>query len=126
MLSVLAGMGHPATRNVHPLLSFARHVTKPGDDEPALIDAEAKERLAHAIRAYADAPDLAEGIRALGDFAAWLAKEGSPAAGLAVVRALEQVGPELEFRFDAGEIAAALDDVGLSASAFTRAKRVQS
>jgi hypothetical protein len=107
-------------------LSFARLVTKPGDDEPALIDAEAKERLAHAIRVYADAPDLAEGIRALGEFAAWLAQEGSPAAGLAVVRALEQVGPELEHRFDAGEIAAALDDVGLSASAFGRAKRVQS
>jgi hypothetical protein len=125
MLSCSSRMGHPATRNVHPLLSFARLVTKPGDDEPALIDADAKEQLAHAIRVYADTPDLAEGIRALGEFAAWLAKEGSPAAGLAVVRALEQVGPELEYRFDAGEIAAALDDVGLSASAFPRAKHVQ-
>jgi hypothetical protein len=108
------------------LLSFARRVTKPGDDEPALIDAEAKDRLARAIRVYRDAPDLAEGIRALGGFAAWLAQEGSPAAALEVVRALEMVGPELEFRFDAGDIAAALDDVGLAASAFVRAKPLAS
>ena len=108
------------TRLIHPLLWFARRVTKPGDVEPLLFDADASERLARAIRDYADEPDLAEGIRELGAFAARLARDGSPAAGRAVVLAMERVGPELDRRLDAGEIAAALDEVGLAASAFAK------
>jgi hypothetical protein len=92
-------------------------VTKPGEREPKDIDSDA---LTRAILDYADQPDLADGIRALGVFAASLAEAGSPAAGRAVVRALESVGAELERRIDAGEIAAALDDVCVESSAFAK------
>jgi hypothetical protein len=105
-------MGNQA-RLIHPLLWIAQQSTKPGEDEPRIIDEEASRLLLRAIRDYAAKPDLADGIRALGEFAAGLAENGSPTAARAVVRALELVGPELEQRFDAGEIAAALDDVGL-------------
>src|SRR5262245_52999258 len=98
---------------VHPLLLFARHLAKPGRDEPTDIDSDARDRLTHAIRDYANEPDLADGIRALGVFAATLAEEGSPKAAREIVWVLERVGPDLEFRFDAGEIAAALDEVCL-------------
>ena len=108
------------TEAMHPLLLLARQVIKPGQIEPRIIDADARDHLTRAIRDYADQPDLAEGIRALGALAMALAAGGSPSAGRAVVSALEQVGPELEFRFDAGEIAAALDEVGLESSAFAK------
>ena len=102
---------------IHPLLSAAQHVTKPGQFEPKDIDADA---LILAILKYADRPDLADGIRALGEFAASLAEDGSPTAGRAVVHALERIGPELEHRIDAGDIAAALDDVSVESSAFAK------
>ena len=117
MLLLLLAMVTQA-RSIHPLLLFAQRETKPGELEPMSFDAGASERLARAVRDYVDEPDLAEGIRALGAFAARLARDGSPSAGRALVLALERLGPELDRRLDAAEIAAALDEVGLAACTF--------
>jgi hypothetical protein len=102
--------------SIHPLLWIAQQMTRPGLDEPQVIDREASLMLERALREYAAKPDLADGIRALGEFASSLAGHGSRSAAREVVRVLEAVGPELERRFDAGEIAAALDDVSLYAT----------
>lgn len=75
-----------------------------------------QEKLEAAVSAEAQAPDLVRGIRDLGALAAALVAGGSPGAARSIVELLERIGPRLEWgRYDAQEVAAALDDVGLHA-----------